>query len=364
MFPTFATLGGTGFMGAALRAGVSNLAIQGITTGKFNPKQALMAAIGGGVAQGVFGPAGGATTDISQGTLNAGGSGIPGADIAGTSTLSSGVTQSLPTSTFSDLTGQVAPGSMVYNPPTTAAGIYPELTNMVSPTSNVVNVGAPQPNMFDRGITSIKDFGTNLMADPLKTIGNVGSSIYQTARENAIPLTTGFLGGSLLAQQPNESDDEYSSRAARDPEVQKYITLYGGGMKLYSPEFYKATGAVDPFAGRSTYAAMGGRIGYAYGNSVQEGIMSAPQISQAIGMPVGNPRQNQSGVSELDYRKKGGFVPPIGIKEKADDIPAMLSNNEFVFTANAVRNAGGGNVNKGAQRMYGLMKQLEAGGVV
>jgi hypothetical protein len=40
MFPTFATLGGTGFMGAALRAGISNLAIQGITTGKFNPKQA------------------------------------------------------------------------------------------------------------------------------------------------------------------------------------------------------------------------------------------------------------------------------------------------------------------------------------
>jgi hypothetical protein len=67
---------------------------------------------------------------------------------------------------------------------------------------------------------------------------------------------------------------------------------------------------------------------------------------------------------ELDYRAKGGFVPPIGIKEKADDIPAMLSNNEFVFTADAVRNAGDGNVNKGAQRMYGLMKQLEAGGVV
>jgi len=42
----------------------------------------------------------------------------------------------------------------------------------------------------------------------------------------------------------------------------------------------------------------------------------------------------------------------------------MLSNNEFVFTANAVRNAGDGNVNKGAQRMYRLMKQLEAGGVV
>jgi hypothetical protein len=70
-------------------------------------------------------------------------------------------------------------------------------------------------------------------------------------------------------------------------------------------------------------------------------------------------RTNQAGITELDYRQKGGFVPPIGIKEKADDIPAMLSNNEFVFTADAVRGAGGGSVNKGAERMYGLMKQLE-----
>jgi len=70
-------------------------------------------------------------------------------------------------------------------------------------------------------------------------------------------------------------------------------------------------------------------------------------------------RQNEAGTKELDYRQSGGFVPPIGIKEKADDIPAMLSNNEFVFTADAVRAAGGGSVNKGAQKMYALMKQLE-----
>jgi len=84
----------------------------------------------------------------------------------------------------------------------------------------------------------------------------------------------------------------------------------------------------------------GGRIGFMMGSEV----------------PV---RQNQAGVSEMDYRNTGGFVPPIGVKEKADDIPAMLSNNEFVFTADAVRAAGGGSVNKGAQKMYNLMKQLE-----
>jgi hypothetical protein len=110
--------------------------------------------------------------------------------------------------------------------------------------------------------------------------------------------------------------------------------------------------------------ANGGRIGYAMGNLVQEGIMAAPQIANQMGMPVGNPRMNEGGVPELDYRDEGGFVPPIGIKERADDIPAMLSNNEFVFTADAVKNAGGGDTNVGAQKMYSLMKRLESGGMV
>jgi hypothetical protein len=114
-------------------------------------------------------------------------------------------------------------------------------------------------------------------------------------------------------------------------------------------------------------AAMGGRMRYAMGNSVRDGIMAAPQIAMQMGMPVGNPRRNQQGIAELDYRDKGGFVPPIGIKEKADDIPAMLSNNEFVFTADAV---GGADPERkqdrerGAKVMYTLMKRLENGGIV
>jgi hypothetical protein len=61
---------------------------------------------------------------------------------------------------------------------------------------------------------------------------------------------------------------------------------------------------------------------------------------------------------EMDYRG-GGFIP-VGSKEKADDVPARLSKNEFVMTADAVRAAGGGSVNKGAQRMYQLMNNLES----
>jgi len=64
------------------------------------------------------------------------------------------------------------------------------------------------------------------------------------------------------------------------------------------------------------------------------------------------------GGKEMDLRK-GGFVP-IGKKEKADDVPARLSKNEFVMTADAVRAAGGGSVNEGAKRMYDVMNKLEA----
>ncbi len=69
------------------------------------------------------------------------------------------------------------------------------------------------------------------------------------------------------------------------------------------------------------------------------------------------------GGMEKDYREDGGFVP-IGRMEKADDVPARLSKNEFVFTADAVRNAGDGDVDKGAEVMYNMMKNLEAGGEV
>ena len=77
-----------------------------------------------------------------------------------------------------------------------------------------------------------------------------------------------------------------------------------------------------------------------------------------MNMPMGNMRRNRAGVMERDYRDKGGFVP-VGVKEKADDVPAMLSKNEFVMTADAVRGAGDGNIKKAAQRMYDLMKRNE-----
>ena len=85
----------------------------------------------------------------------------------------------------------------------------------------------------------------------------------------------------------------------------------------------------------------------------QEGGIMEAEASEMIDM----------GGLEKDFRNEGGFVA-MGGKERADDVPARLSKNEFVFTADAVRNAGGGDIDKGAEVMENLMNNLEQGGEV
>ena len=96
--------------------------------------------------------------------------------------------------------------------------------------------------------------------------------------------------------------------------------------------------------------ADGGRINY------QEGGDAEPVAKKTM------PLLDMDG-KEKDYRETGGFVD-MGRMERADDVPARLSKNEFVFTADAVRNAGEGDIDKGAEVMYNMMKNLEAGGEV
>ena len=137
--------------------------------------------------------------------------------------------------------------------------------------------------------------------------------------------------------------------------------------------------------------AEGGRIGFRYGKtykdatereklkeilknrdiigldnySTEELISLIQGLRPDTGMNL-RPTRAEGGIMDLgglekDYRNTGGFVE-IGAKEKADDVPARLSVNEFVFTADAVRNAGGGDIDEGAKVMERVMKHLEDGG--
>ena len=144
---------------------------------------------------------------------------------------------------------------------------------------------------------------------------------------------------------------------SEDEETREMASQDVGALRKYLSSYYSNLGYnVDEIAENvardtSEYGyADGGRIGYAFGDKVE-------MAAGIEGLPV---NINSKGVKELDLRETGGFIPPVGIKEKADDIPAMLSNNEFVFTADAVKAAGGGSVDKGAQIMYDTMKKLES----
>jgi len=135
-------------------------------------------------------------------------------------------------------------------------------------------------------------------------------------------------------------------------------------------------------------AADGGRIGYAKGGIYEKALTDAWRTYKEQGgtlsleefadgwmkaMMKGNAQGGRIGADEgglmnlggmeKDYRQEGGFVP-IGGQEKADDVPARLSKNEFVFTADAVRSAGGGDIDAGAEVMENMMNHLEAGGEV
>jgi hypothetical protein len=388
----FATLGGTGFVGNALRSGITNLALQGITTGKFDLGQAAKAgAIGGAVQTGL------------QNYQQTGSAFRPGRVTEGGQILESTVTpdatvdfegvqysDAAPTSTrFSDFDMRVGAGDeqvfgitpqtttpTVPTTPTTSGqfnleqalqgfdesepiagaigmepiqGKYGQTTGtrFTIPTGDTEMISTIKGGIADIPLsdragefsTSIKDIfkeGATVSqratsaVDALKQIS--GAALDRPVSTLTI---TSLLAAASAPKQPDESDFDYAQRISL---VREFEDKYGKLAGVSRPD--EITDYETFFSERANVA-----------------IGGMPMV------PMGQPRQNAGGITELDYRDEGGFVP-IGIKEKADDVPAMLSKNEFVFTADAVRNAGDGDVDKGAEKLYKTMKTLENGGTL
>jgi hypothetical protein len=194
--------------------------------------------------------------------------------------------------------------------------------------------------------------GVDFVKEKLPVLENLPDDVAQKLLVGSV--TSGasalysYFTGEFEPQQPGETTEQYLAR--RDERVKAQMRGYLDSYytPLRNPKYAAMTPMqkdryIDSIVGSASTENMatGGRVGLMGGT-----------------MPMGEPRVNQGGITELDYRAKGGFVP-VGIKEKADDVPAMLSKNEFVFTADAVRGAGNGSVEKGAQKMYDTMKNLE-----
>jgi hypothetical protein len=178
-------------------------------------------------------------------------------------------------------------------------------------------------------------------------IYNEQKSMFQTAYQSRLPMesfgirTTAQMGGIMNGLQQQQEEPIF-------PRLETLSENLGQAEQTLGQPSNQSNNS--PMT-----SLMMGPQGFAEGGLLSIQLTPVQKMAMGGEIPV---RKNQGGVTELDLRAKGGYIP-VGIKEKADDVPAMLSKNEFVFTADAVRGAGNGSINKGAQKMYKLMKSLE-----
>jgi len=231
-------------------------------------------------------------------------------------------------------------------------------SNLTPQTSIAIMNTGGQDETEETSTTPGKGLGSVKMTDVLgfmmspvgytvnKAIGKVvGKTPVQMIQDRISNFADSFGGGNAGETAGTAADP--STAASEDPGA---IGSHGDG----SGDSGAGAGGA---AGAAAASAAGSNDGPGGGTFATGGLAKRKQYMEGgiKSVPI---RTNQAGTKELDYRAKGGFVP-IGVKERADDVPAMLSKNEFVFTADAVRGAGNGNINKGARKMYNLMKNLE-----
>jgi hypothetical protein len=270
-------------------------------------------------------------------------------------------TAAVPSASASPLgTGISLPGQ--YTSPSYASTVLP------TPTAATTAATAGKASAFEELVNA----GKNLYdGEYASAAGNVGRALFGSPlRTGATMLAGTYLSGGFNPQQeeppglvPSETGFDLISQ---NPEI--YGTAPGGAETVYFPYPTLNTAMELPPMYRGgiefrppqypTFAANGGEISrYAAG-----GIASvAPQARR----PVGRPGATTQGIlglsgggSPKNFPRKTGQISGPGT-EKSDDIPAMLSDGEFVMTARAVRGAGGGSRREGAKRMYALMHSLE-----
>ena len=246
-------------------------------------------------------------------------------------------------------------GSYFTTPVGAETGIGKMLSDRKAPTNIDAMSGGDYGEIYKEPVNIVDEVA--LTGGDVQTVGVEAAE--ETAKKNLVTQTVnkikdakistkammGILGVTTLAGLMSAMDEPETMESP-----DRGVGLPGGisgireevieAMKDPSGEKLKAIRIKYPFLGAQetknlNLMAQGGRISKAEG-----GIMDLDGM-------------------EKDYRETGGFVD-LGAEEKADDVPARLSVNEFVMTADAVRGAGDGDIDLGAERMEDLMETLEA----
>jgi len=192
-----------------------------------------------------------------------------------------------------------------------------------------------------KGIANLLNFGkTKLGFDSIMKGGAKQTTKGLFSSPFGLITAGSLLAGAMTPKEEEENNNDYYAKYG-----------FGGQKGVDAIRYNKPLSTQMPVASGSIFAADGGimRNGYAEGSEEPVAKKTMPLL-------------DMDG-QEMDLREEGGFVP-LGRMERADDVPARLSKNEFVFTADAVRSAGEGDIDKGAEVMYNMMKNLESGGEV
>ena len=198
--------------------------------------------------------------------------------------------------------------------------------------------------------------------------GRVDPSEYAFLQPSYYAADGGRIG---YAEGKNHRAAALSAMYGEDDEDNMYKFAYGGGAGLppvsIAPEGFNSQSFPDDESTGIAQVTPQNPMPMPMRQPMDPRMMD-PRMMQ-MAQQQGNRRMAAEGGlmdmggMEKDYRAEGGFVP-LGGEERADDVPARLSKNEFVFTADAVRSAGGGDIDKGAEIMENLMENLEQGGQV
>jgi len=213
-------------------------------------------------------------------------------------------------------------------------------------TSNLTGQGAQYGLPLTQAPTSFLDSAQNFATEAATR----GADVFKAGQEADSIFSKEFLTAAAPGQIGAAGELAYNAALDAQKAYQNELLAMGNLASSNKQDQinYIRRAMVSAGFNEDEIASAITRSGFMYGGNVNEGFADGGLMNLKMGgMPA-----------EMDLRK-GGFVP-IGKKERADDVPARLSKNEFVFTAKAVKNAGGGDVKKGAKRMYQIMNQLEA----
>ena len=208
-----------------------------------------------------------------------------------------------------------------------------------------------------------KGYGDMVKGMSVIEIDQLFNSVKGTFTDQGTYREPGNMGGIMRAGYANGSE-EFQNYLKGRQKFEKEMSLE----ELYKD--YLRMKKDQRIAEEKTMAADGGlmRLNYMIGGEAKQMEAGAPPIMYSgnmdpnaqTGLPsIPGPMQMAEDGPEFDMRQQGGFQP-LGRQEGKDDVPAMLAKNEFVMTADAVRAAGGGSIQKGAQKMYNTMKKLES----